>query len=93
MAMMTLLDGATIEIPVPSPDDTHTDDVHGDRVRGTEGVTEFSTAKPWPCGSRRRDASERVLELARPALASVGARLTAAMSGAFIRRSGRDGGP
>lgn len=40
---MTLSDGSTIEIPMPSRDGTDPHAVDGYRVRGVEGVTEFST--------------------------------------------------
>lgn len=35
--------GTTIEILVPSPDDTDSDGCHAYRVRGADGVTEFPT--------------------------------------------------
>lgn len=43
LRVMTLPDGTTIEIPVPSPDDTDADGTCVYRVRGLGGVVEFST--------------------------------------------------
>ena len=45
LLVMTLPDGTTSEMPMPSPDDTSQDDVHGYRVRGSKGVTEFATLR------------------------------------------------
>lgn len=43
LPVMTLPDGTTIEIPMPSPEDTDEHGVHGYRVRRADGVTVFST--------------------------------------------------
>ena len=43
LAVMTLPDGTSIELPMPSPEDTDLDGVYGYRVRGPEGITQFST--------------------------------------------------
>ena len=43
LPVITLPDGSTIEIPMPSPEDTDRHGIHGYRVRGAEGVTGFST--------------------------------------------------
>lgn len=42
LPVMTLPDGTTIEMPMPSPEATG-HHVHGYRVRGSEGVLEFAT--------------------------------------------------
>ena len=43
LPVTTLPDGTIIEMPMPSPSDPDQDGVHGYRVRGSQGVTVFST--------------------------------------------------
>jgi len=84
---------------MPSPDDTGQDDVHGYRVRGTEGVTEYSTLpevgtrhdKPWPCGYRHGEAvSASSNSHVRPLSPSLGLPGGARRHGRPFGGSGRD---
>jgi len=43
LPVMTLSDGTTVEIPMPSLDDTAQHGFHGYRVRGVAGCADFST--------------------------------------------------
>ncbi len=67
LLVMTLPDGTTIEMPMPSPDDPGHDDVHGYRVRGSDGVTQFATLREVAdhlltahAGDRDQDAEPRI---------------------------------